>query len=85
MFGFLGFILIIILVIILFALAVLGNLVRFVFGLGKGTPKRDNRHTSAQASNKQTSAPNTYSSNPSHKKKIFSDDDGEYVEFEDVD
>ena len=42
MFGFLGFILVIILVIILFAFAVLGNLIRFVFGLGKRHDRKPN-------------------------------------------
>lgn len=79
MFGFLGFILVIILVIILFVFAVLGNLIRFVFGLGKRTPKRNNQ-SSAQTDYTQES----YTTSSSNKKKIFSEDEGEYVEFEEV-
>lgn len=44
MFGFLGFILIILLFIILLAFALIGNLFRFIFGLGKRAPKQYNYH-----------------------------------------
>ena len=83
MFGFLGFILVIILVIILFAFAVLGNLIRFVFGLGKRTPKRNNQ-SSAQTDYGQTATQESYTTSSSNKKKIFSEDEGEYLEFEEV-
>ena len=83
MFGFLGFIFIILLVIILFAFAILGNLVRFIFGLGKSTPKRSNNQTSAGGYT-QTSTQDTYTEHGNTKKKIFGKDEGEYVEFEEV-
>ena len=38
MFGFLGFILIFILLIVFVVIALLGNLVRAIFGIGKRTP-----------------------------------------------
>lgn len=83
MFGFLGFILIFILFIVLIAVALLGNLVRAVFGLGRRAPKQYN-HT-RQASDYSTgSTEETTTSTPLNKKKIFGDDEGEYVEFEEV-
>ncbi|MBQ8520602.1 MAG: DUF4834 family protein [Bacteroides sp.] len=83
MFGFFGFILIFILIVFLIGFALLGNLVRFVFGLGRQTPKRYSNRT---GNDNRTN--NTYSSTTStdngNKKKIFGDDEGEYVEFEEV-
>ena len=76
MFGLLGFILIIILFIVIIALAVLGNIIRAIFGSGKRVPKQ-NSYTSSNET-KQTS------SSDQGKKKIFADNEGEYVEFEEV-
>ena len=83
-FGFLGFILILIIVIVLIVIAFLGNIVRSIFGWGKRAPKHfygEKTSTSETGSN-YTSTQNSSSSNG--KKKIFSDDEGEYVEFEEV-
>ena len=79
MFGFLGFILIFILLIVFVVIALLGNLVRAIFGLGKRTPKPFQSETH-QTSQQQT----TSSSSSSTKKKIFAEDEGEYVEYEEV-
>ena len=73
MFGFLGFILIFILLIVFVVIALLGNLVRAIFGIGKRTPKHVHEET------QQTS-----STTNSGKKKIFAEDEGEYVEYEEV-
>ena len=45
MFGFLGFILIFILLIVFVVIALLGNLVRAIFGIGKRTPKHVHEET----------------------------------------
>lgn len=77
MFGFLGFILIFILLIVFVVIAFLGNLVRTIFGIGKRTPKHvheETHQTTQQAS----------STTNSGKKKIFAEDEGEYVEYEEV-
>ena len=78
MFGFLGFILIFILLIVFVVIALLGNLVRAIFGLGKRTPKP------FQGETHQTSQQQATSSSNSTKKKIFAEDEGEYVEYEEV-
>ncbi|MBQ8241226.1 MAG: DUF4834 family protein [Bacteroides sp.] len=86
MFGFLGFILFFILVIVLLVFALLGNLVRAIFGLGRRAPKHYYGETNTSSQEEQS-----YSSNQSHqasstisKKKIFTEDEGEYVEYEEV-
>jgi Na+-transporting methylmalonyl-CoA/oxaloacetate decarboxylase gamma subunit len=77
MFGFLGFILIFILLIVFVVIALLGNLVRAIFGIGKRTPKHV--HEETQQTTQQTS-----STTNGVKKKIFAEDEGEYVEYEEV-
>lgn len=83
MFGILGFILILLLVIVLFAFALLGNLLRFVFGLGKRTPKYYNNQTSSNKNNEEYVS-ESVTQNKTERKKIFDKDDGEYVEFEEI-
>ena len=78
MFGFLGFILIFILLIVFVVIALLGNLVRAIFGFGKRTPKPFQGETH-QANQQQAT-----SSSNSTKKKIFAEDEGEYIEYEEV-
>lgn len=76
MFGIIGFIFLFILLLVLFALVFLGNIIRMLFGLGRRAPKQ---YTSPQ----ETSSP-TGSTASTPKKKIFGEDEGEYVEFEEV-
>lgn len=82
MFGFLGFILLFIFLIIIIALALIGNIARMIFGLGRRTPKQYNRQseTNASASENQASGNST----ATNKKKIFGEDEGEYVEYEEI-
>lgn len=85
--GFFGFILILIIFIVLIILAFLGNIVRSIFGLGRRTPKHfygekdSSPHTESNYTSTQTATPPSSSNG---KKKIFGDDEGEYVEFEEV-
>ena len=87
MLAFLGIILILILFIVLFAIAILGNFIRMIFGFGKRATKaftgekNSSKHTNSTYSSAQ-STPTSDSSNG--KKKIFAEDEGEYVEFEEV-
>lgn len=86
-FGFLGFIFILIIFIVLIALAFLGNIVRSIFGWGKRAPKHfyGEKTSSAGTESSHTSNQGLHPSSPSNgKKKIFDDDEGEYVEFEEV-
>ena len=86
MFGFLGFILIFILFIVLLVFALLGNLVRTIFGLGRRAPKHyyDETNTSSQTGQSYSSTQSNQTSSTNGKKKIFTEDEGEYVEFEEV-
>ena len=87
MFGFLGIILILVLFVVLFVIAILGSFIRTIFGLGKRATqaftgdKTSSSHTQSTYSSTQ-GAQTSESSNG--KKKIFADDEGEYVEFEEV-
>jgi Na+-transporting methylmalonyl-CoA/oxaloacetate decarboxylase gamma subunit len=83
MFGLLGFILLFVLFIVIIVLTLLGNIVRMIFGFGKRTPKQFNGHknNANDYTNQQT---NDSNNSTSGKKKIFGDDEGEYVEFEEV-
>lgn len=86
-FGFLGVILIVILFIILFVIALLGNFIRSIFGLGRRAPKQHygEKTTSTHTQGNYSSSQGTQTSASSiSKKKIFADDEGEYVEYEEV-
>ena len=86
MFVFFGFILISILFIVIIAVAILGNIIRAIFGFGKRVPKffHGNKKASSQSENVYTSSQNTTTSSSNGKKKIFADNEGEYVDFEEV-
>lgn len=81
MLGLLGFILIFVLFVVLIGFALIGNILRFLFGLGKRTPKPFTNQQFNQSDNTHHS---TTPSNSTNKKKIFGDDEGEYVEFEEM-
>ena len=86
-FGFLGFILILVFVIIFIVLAFLGNIIRSIFGFGRRTPKHfygENTTSSSDNQDNYSSTQSTTTSSANGKKKIFADDEGEYVEFEEV-
>jgi hypothetical protein len=86
-FVFLGFILILVFVIIFIVLAFLGNIIRSIFGFGRRTPKHfygENTTSSTHTADNHSSAQTTASASTDGKKKIFADDEGEYVEFEEV-
>ena len=83
MFGLLGFILLFIFLIIIIVLSILGNIVRMIFGFGKRTPKNLTGKNN-DADNYNTGQQTKDSSSSTGKKKIFGDDEGEYVEFEEI-
>lgn len=82
MFGLLGFILIFLLLIVLIGVTFVGNIIRMIFGLGRRSPKHYN--TSRQASGNYSGTTQSATSTASPKKKIFGDDEGEYVEYEEI-
>ena len=87
-FGFLGFIVILVFIIIFIVLAFLGNIIRSIFGLGRRAPKHfygdKNTDSSSETPNSYSSNQSTTASSTNGKKKIFADDEGEYVKFEEV-
>lgn len=85
-FGFLGFIIILVFIIIFIVLAFLGNIVRSIFGLGRRAPKQyyGEKSNSSDKNNESYTSTQGTTSSTNGKKKIFADDEGEYVEFEEV-
>lgn len=82
MFSFLGFILIFVLIIILFGLSIIGSVLRTLFGFGR---RNSSTNSGSGESRSNQSQRNTKADNASSKrKKIFEEDEGEYVEFEEV-
>lgn len=84
MFGFLGFILLFIFLIVIIVLTLLGNIIRMIFGFGKRVPKEfkgKKNETYDYNNNQQTT---DSSSSSTERKKIFGKDEGEYVEYEEV-
>ena len=84
MFGIIGFILIFILFIVLIVFALVGILIRFIFGWGRRAPKPYYGQDSRKDQSGNTYTSTTSSNNSTPKKKYFDDDEGEYVEFEEV-
>lgn len=84
--GILGFALIFVLIIVIFIFALLSNLIRSIFGIGKRTPQQyqDNKTSSTQTNNNYSSSHNASTTSSNGKKKIFSEDEGEYVEYEEI-
>lgn len=85
MFGFLGFLLILFLLIIFIGFSILGSILRTLFGLGKRNPTRTYTDYGQRQEESTTSSQKTSRvSSSEHKKKIFDDDEGEYVDYEEV-
>lgn len=89
------FILIFIIAIVVFGLSIVGFLLRTIFGLGRNSSSRtrqnESERTDQQNYNQRTQNSNDdeeeiYSENvPKRRhKKIFTEDDGEYVDFEEI-
>ena len=89
------FILFFIIAIIVFGLSIVGFLLRTIFGIGRRSSSRprqtESGHTNQQDYDQGNRRPindeeEIYSENISEKrhKKIFTQDDGEYVDFEEI-
>lgn len=89
------FIFILIIAILVFGLSILGFLLRAIFGIGRGSSSQS-RKTGSGRTNQQSYNQSTQNSNDdeeeifsenrprSRHKKIFTKDDGEYVDFEEI-
>ena len=88
------FLLLFLAAIVIFGLSIVGFILRAIFGLGRGSSSRTKQTDSGQ-NNQQQSRPG-YTQNIDNRtdneenrprtkhKKIFTQDDGEYVDFEEV-
>lgn len=93
MFHILGFLLIIFIVILVVGLTIVGSVLRAIFGFGRHRPassKGTHAHTyrTTHAENRQTSENSNEETireqaDAKHK-KIFAQDEGEYVDYEEV-
>ncbi len=78
-FNLLGFILIFLIAILFIGLSIIGTVIRRILGFGKKNPGYHHtsgpHYQSSQETRKEPQQP---------RKKVFDDDEGEYVEFEEV-
>lgn len=75
MFHILGFLFIIILAVLIIGLSIIGSVVRGIFRLGNGVRRSTPNNHTAQSEEPEIRP---------KRKKIFTEDEGEYVEFEEV-
>lgn len=73
------FLLIFVLVILLLGLSIIGTVFRTIFGLGKRSNSR--KYSTTDNSGYKS---NTRKETLKKRKKVFEDDEGEYVDFEEV-
>lgn len=95
MLHFLGFLFILIIAILIIGLSLIGSIVRGIFGLGRKKPSsQDFRSYTFYGDNRQSSHTSTNTTDSirpeegeiriKHKKRIFSKDEGEYVDYEEI-
>ena len=87
MFHILGFLFIIVIAVIIIGLALVGSVLRAVFGLGKRSPSSgsdrngpNNNYHQTQANDKEEIITGTGAKH----KKLFDDNEGEYVDYEEI-
>lgn len=98
MFHILGFLFIIIIAVLIIGLSIIGTVIRSIFGLGgrrtrtssnpyqkpEGHSYNSSRqHSGASSSQEETTEPEEGEIHPK-RKKLFSKDEGEYVDFEEI-
>ena len=85
MFHILGFVFLFILVILIIGLGIIAIIVRKVFNFGSRTaPNRNQRNWQSAQNNYDDEREKVEQDLHPHRKKIFSDDEGEYVDFEEI-
>ena len=94
MFHFLGFIFFFILIILLIGFVILWRIVNTFLGIGKRMTGGSNSNTQGQqrttyqqngnSANSTHGQSSTSTSGTNDKKKLFADDEGEYVDFEEI-
>lgn len=84
MFHFLGFLFVIVIAILLIGLSVVGSIIRTIFGLGRRSTSSNTSRTQQSYTPQEEQEERTSGSNTSSHKKIFTKEDGEYVDFEEI-
>ena len=86
MFHILGFLFIIVIAVIIIGLALVGSVLRAVFGLGKRSPSSGsdrNGPNNNSGSRRYYHQPQANDKGAKHK-KLFDDNEGEYVDYEEI-
>ena len=87
MFHFLGFLFFILIVVVLIGLSIIVTVLRSIFGLGRprssSTFGGHHSGSHSRSGNEQT-ADSTRQNTQSGRKKLFSEEEGEYVDFEEI-
>lgn len=88
MFHILGFLFIIIIAILIIGVSIIGTVLRSVFGLKKRNSSYSSYNNTKQSSGssrqQETEEKVAGNPHPNKRKKLFSKDEGEYVDFEEV-
>lgn len=80
MLSFLGFIFFFVLIIIIFGLTIISRILNVLFGFGKRNTSSPDQSTKSTHKNNNGNVQDT-----PKRKKIFDDNEGEYVDFEELD
>ncbi|MCD8181976.1 MAG: DUF4834 family protein [Bacteroides sp.] len=86
MFHILGFLFVIIIAILLIGLSIIGTVIRSIFGLGgrRSSGTYQTRSENQQTNSSQNKTDPETDGTPSKHKKLFSEDEGEYVDYEEI-
>lgn len=83
MFSLLGYLFILFFIILIFGLSIIGRILRTIFGFGRrarstfsSSANHSDNHTQHRSNHTESRAPK--------RKKIFEENEGEYVEFEEI-
>lgn len=85
MFHLLGFLFFLVLVVVVLGLALVSKVIGTLFGWGRKASDAFSGRSSADASSASSSRSATPPPSASSKKKVFDDDEGEYIDFEEID
>lgn len=84
MLSFLGFIFFFVLIIIVFGLTIISGVLRALFGFGKRNSSTRSTSSNSGTNNSTYENKKGNAQDTPKRKKLFDDDEGEYVEFEEV-
>lgn len=85
MFSILGFIFFFVLILVVLVLTILGGVLRTLFGMGRGRSSSTRSSSTRSSSSKHDSSyTSDHHTGSSKRKKVFDEDEGEYVDFEEI-